>query len=585
MTGKKWLLAALLLACGLLFGSCGIETTTNNDPMPERTQVPVVTPFSEGSLPLVDSSTVYDQDDPGSVATFYLTIKRGRSADNTDHSFEDVNSVLRLQGMNDVAVVSAEVLVQEGDELGPMPGHIGYGETMANGSIRIRGRTSTGYTQKSYRIDLMDWAGLWRGQRAIAINKHPADHTRLRNKLFFDLLREIPGATSLRTQFAHVFIKDETCDPPQTAFVDFGLYTQVELPNGRYLRNHELSREGNLYKANMCEMRRYPEIIMLASDPDYDLSVFSTVLEPKTSEDHSKLIAMLDAVNDYSIPIEDVIGTYFNVDNLTSFLAFNILMGNVDSDAQNYLLYSPASSGTWYYIFWDGDGALSSYEDRLLDNKWAEASWTRGVSNYWANVLFNRMLRIESYRKALDEKMTLLRGIVTPEHVREMIGVYQPIVEHYMTSMPDKARWEVTMEQFHAILEEIPLELDESYENYLASLKKPMPFFLGDMQKVEDGLRVEWDESFDFGGELLHYSLEVASDWNFASETIVYEAADLLKLGEDLPMLEPGEYFYRVIVHNADGEEQIPFDQVETPQGIHAGMRRFTITPTGEVEQ
>src|SRR5699024_6712839 len=101
------------------------------------------------------------------------------------------------------------------------------------------------------------------------------------------------------------------------AFVDYGLFTQVEQPNGRFLRNHGLSQNGNLYKANMCEMYRYEDKIRLATDPLYDVNVFSEVLEPKNDEDHSKLIEMLEAVNNYTLPIEEVIGTYFDVENLT----------------------------------------------------------------------------------------------------------------------------------------------------------------------------------------------------------------------------------------------------------------------------
>ncbi|NLC31890.1 MAG: spore coat protein CotH, partial [Clostridiales bacterium] len=69
----------------------------------------------------------------------------------------------------------------------------------------------------------------------------------------------------------------------------------------------------------------------------YSLMTFSEVFEPKTSENHTKLIAMLDAVNDYSLPIERVVERYFDVNNITSYLAFNMLMANPDSSAQNYL--------------------------------------------------------------------------------------------------------------------------------------------------------------------------------------------------------------------------------------------------------
>ena len=321
------------------------------------------------SLPLTDDPALYAQQDGTSLVYFYITIKGGNAADATNHTFSQVNTYLNLQGMKNVEKIKSGVLFQVGDAYGPLPDEIGFGETLANATLNVRGRSSTSAPQKSYRIDLLDSAGLWRGQRAIAINKHPYDRSRLRNMLFFTLLQKVPDMASLRTQFVDVFIKDETAG--ETAFTDYGLFTQVELPNGRYLRNHGLSRNGNLYKANMCEFYRYGDKLRLATDPLYDPAAFSEVLEPKTTEDHTKLIAMLDAVNDYTVPIEKTVGQYFNLENLTSFLAYNILMGNTDTNSQNYMLYSPVNSDIWYFTCWDGDGCLpfseaAIYEDGAL---------------------------------------------------------------------------------------------------------------------------------------------------------------------------------------------------------------------------
>ena len=93
------------------------------------------------------------------------------------------------------------------------------------------------------------WPGGWRPGRH-------GDITRLRNALYFKLLQDVPAIPSLRTQFVHLYMRDQSGDTPQTAYTDCGLYTQVELPNNRYLRNHALSMDGSLYKANMCELSR-----------------------------------------------------------------------------------------------------------------------------------------------------------------------------------------------------------------------------------------------------------------------------------------------------------------------------------------
>lgn len=97
--------------------------------------------------------------------------------------------------------------------------------------------------------------------------------------------------------------------------MDYGLYTQVEQPNKRFLRNHGLDEYGQLYKASMFEFFRYPDALKLADDPKYDLSAFEEVLEVKGNDDHQKLLTMLDDLNNYSLPTEEVFAKYFDEEN------------------------------------------------------------------------------------------------------------------------------------------------------------------------------------------------------------------------------------------------------------------------------
>lgn len=576
-----------LTAICLLCSGCVGQTPANDAPetgaVADRVPVAKADVPQIGSLPLKDKASLYAEYDPLEPVCFYITVLGGNEADNTGHTFEQVNSYLNLQGMVNVEKIMTEVIFQVGDETGPLPGEVGYQALGSNATMNVRGRTSTGYSQKSYRIDLFDTAGMWRGQRAIAINKHPGDNTRLRNMLYFRLLQDVPGITSLRTQFVHVYVKDLTAPAAQDVFVDHGLYTQVELPNGRYLRNHGLSQNGNLYKANLFDMYRYGDQLRLATDPGYDLRKFSELLEPKTTEDHSKLLEMLDAVNNAAIPIEQIAGKYFDIDNLTSYLAFNILMANPDSDAQNYLLYSPVNSDKWYYLCWDGDGSLSYYEDGLLENPWVEGEWTKGVSNYWGVVLFNRLLRLQSFREALNEKVELLRGRITADRITGLITQYRAVVDQYTNRMPDIINMRVPADQLELIYANTPSDTDLAYENYLASLEKPMPFYLWDVQRQEGHLDLSWDASYDFAGELIYYDVQIARDWTFEENRVVFSSSRQFSLSARAAIPEPGIYYWRVVASNESGKQQTAFDQITTATGTHDGMRRFEVMADGTV--
>lgn len=582
MNMKRMWMTLLALFCALALTACAANAPqTGAQDAAETPRRLAVEKSAAPDRSMEDDESLYAYD-PLDVVCFYVTVTGGNAADGTDHTLDEVNSYLNLQGMENVEKIYTQVLLQAGDEEGPLSGELGYSALAANATMNVRGRTSTGYPQKSYRFTLYDNAGFWRGQRAIALNKHPADLTRLRNMLYFQLLRDVPSIPSLRTQFVRLYVKDLTAEPPAETFVDYGLYTQVELPNNRYLRNHGLSIDGDLYKAQMCEMYRYPDKLKLATDPDYDPAAFATVLEPKTGEDHTKLLQMLDAVNDYGTPIEDVVERYFDLDNLTSYMAFNLLMGNEDSNAQNYLLYSPVNSQKWYYLCWDGDGCLHYGEDDLMENNFEVSPWTRGVSDYWGVVLFNRLLRTEAFRAALSEKMELLRGIITPERVGEMVESYREVVDPFTRRLPDSVNMRVTAARREAILPTLAEDVERGYQYYLESLEKPMPFFMGEVWTEDGALQLSWDAAYDFGGEFVRYDVQLSSDWRF--EDVLWEKKGILETRASCAIPEaPGEYFWRVTAVNESGQTQLAFDSIVTATGAHHGMRHFILQADGGV--
>ena len=291
------------------------------------------------NLPLRDYTELYQDDVPGSVITLFVTVRKGNPVDRTDHTWAEVNEATKwAQGapLYGVSVAKAEAIVQFGDETGPLPGEYGYGLRVANATVEIRGASASAADQKSYKIELHKSSERWRGQQTIVLNKHIYDYTRVRNKLNFDLIKQIPDMVSLRTQFVHLYVKDETTESAQSTFVDYGLFTQIEQPNRDFLENHHLDPDGQLYKATLFEFHRYPDAIRAANDPLYNEEAFSKILEIKGSHDHSKLIEMLEDVNNYSIPIQTTFEKYFDADNYFTWMAYNILVGNVDTQSQNF---------------------------------------------------------------------------------------------------------------------------------------------------------------------------------------------------------------------------------------------------------
>lgn len=532
---------------------------------------------------LHDNKLLYANDDDTSVVTMYLTVSRGTAAENTDHTWAEINTYTMDQydamGIERYQIAG---LLQVGDENGPLPGELGYGEVVPNATVQIRGQTSSNNQQKNYKIEVKKGKGLWNNQRTIALNKHQTEAVRYRNKLAFDLLEGIPQLMSLRTQFVHLYVRDMTGDNPDE-FVDYGLYTQVEQLNSRAMKAHQLDQNGHLYKINVFSFEEY-EDIRLMTDPLFDQKAFDALLEVKGNTDHSKLIRLLKAINDTSVTADMLFDTYFDLENVSYWMAFQILLGNVDTINRNVYFYSPLNSERWYFIPWDHDGSLMKLEYQL--EEWSErGSWQTGVSNYWGNVLFQKLLKSKTYRDALDAAMLDLLSYMSTERLTTMINDYISVVKPYLYNYPD-VKYAVSEEWFDAISASIITEVPENYQRYLDSFKRPMPFFISTPVRLEEDerkIRFEWIPSYDFDMEDITYDFRITRD--YLMQDVVYEQHGVIFPRIDLELEEPGQYFVYVRATNESGYTQEALDYyVVINEGKHYGMRSFFIMEDGSVE-
>lgn len=572
----RLLILCLITSC--FIAACGQEETSNQSLSNQEKTVE----FAENNYHLRDKELLY-QEDPQSVKTLYLTIKSGDAAENTNHTWEEINtySVYDYEKWG-VPRYQVAALLQEGDDTGPLAGELGYSETVPNATVQVRGQTSSRNQQKNYKIKLKRNKGSWQGQRTINLNKHQTDGLRFRNKLAYDLIRGIPQLIGLRTQFVHLYVKDENGSEPDK-FVDYGLYTQVEQLNGSGLKAHGLDSNAQLYKVNFFEFLLYEDTIKLEDDPDFDRVAFEKLLEIKGDRDHHKLIEMLQAVNDLDRPIDQTLDTYFDRENLTYWLAFQILIGNTDTQSRNVYLYSPQNSQRWYFIPWDHDSAFFKKEYEI--EKFAgKTSWESGISNYWGNRLFQRALKSATFRQELDEAIQELKGKLNPDYLSQEVAKYQETVKPYVTKEPDSTHLGLTPSQYDEVAAAIPKEIESNYQDYLDSLKKPMPFFIGIPEKDENGkLKVRWDAAYDLNGQKITYKVEVAKDFEFKEIIHTEEGITLPETVLDMP--EKGHYFARVTATNEAGETRHAFDYYVTEVGKHFGVKSFFIQSNGKISE
>ncbi|KRE93099.1 hypothetical protein ASG89_06215 [Paenibacillus sp. Soil766] len=519
---------------------------------------------------LVEDKRLYQQDKDTSVDALYVTILPEKRGKENPLSWYALNRIKDRMNEGDL-----KVIVQEGaaDGSGPKSGMFGYASTESNGKISLRGNTSRYASQRSYKIRLEDQAGLWHDQRTLNLNKHIFDSSRLRNKLSFDIFETIPNITSLRTQFVHLYVKDLSEEKESgKAFADYGLFTHVEQPNEKFLKSHWLDPNGQLYKAVLFEFFEYPEALKSKTDPTYNKAEFEKHLEIDGYEDHDKLLKMLKDVNNMSIPIDEVFDKHFDLDNYLTFLAANILMDNLDTEAHNFYLYSPLNSNKWYFLPWDYDGG---WEWGLQGNVINTNPSSNGISTYWGSVLPNRFFRSEKNVQLLKDKIDELYAMINNDSVAKRLQDYRGVVEPFINKAPDNSFLPIQLNKLDEEFKRIAGVPLRALERFNKDIEKPKPFFLNELSQLNGKYRFEWEPSFDLQGDDLTYEWTLARDPAF--KDIVQQQKTLKNTSVELNSLKPGEYFWKVTVQDAKGHQQIAFDYYETDDVPYYGVKAIEV--------
>lgn len=559
-----------LLVLALLSG-CSREYKTEDIEVVSLTTEPV-----NNNIAVQEDLSVYGQDDEESVVYFYVTVQRGQKGTFTDHSFDEVENTVRFADNAHISDndIYARAMVQTGDENGPKPGMLGYGIRTSNANIRIRGNSTSTAAQKSYKLELDSGTGLWRGQSSIAINKSIYESTRFRNKMYFDLLKGIDHVPSLRTQFVNLRLKDETAG--EIEFKDYGLFTQVEIPNKKYLGNHGFDQNGYLYKAVSFE---FEEEVPNFSDPDFDPAELAAFLKSKGKQDNQKLNELISMITDYSTNINDVVGPYIDRDNYITWLAFNILIANIDSTSQNYYIYSPLNSDKWYFIPWDGDGMLT-YAEYRIDGQIANmGDWQMGIQNYWGNILHKRFLKDAGNRAELTAKIEELHQYINRETVTELALKYDKVVSPFVEQMPDVYYLGVTLRERNQIVSTIGDEVEAAYQRYYQDLDGIMPVEYLDVQEEDDGiLKLVWEESFDMKEQnrQIQYELLVSTDPEM-SNPLISETTNRVEYHTTRSTLPSGRYYWRVTAKTTDGTTASTMSKVDLNGERYVGIGELEV--------
>lgn len=471
---------------------------------------------------------VYRLYDDNKLSCIYLKIQEGQD-EKTGRQY----SFSYLKNYTDSDVSDGEepfcnVIMSVGtDSESSTFGGFGFGEMTANAKLTVKGRTDK-IDSRSWQIKLYDRAGLYEGARTINLIKNTDDLSRMKIKLGFDIVSCLEDTGGLRTKFVRLFVYDTT-DEGRLEWEDMGIYTYVEQPNKAWLNAHGLDENGTLYRAK--NFRFEPDkALRPAEDKKYDKEKFEEILGIREAENHDKLLKMIDAVNAPETTIDDLLGLYFNEENLLTYCAVSLLMGNAEGGYKDYLLYSPQNSDTWYFIFDDFRNAFEHPEMSdygfLLNNK-----------------VFRMYLSSEENRRKLDKKIDEIRTVIDDDFVEEKISYYKSEILKYIYSMPEINELPAAAEEVEPYIEKLPEKIAAAED---IDFNLCVPYITG-YKREKDKISLEFHEN-----KAYDYTVQISADRRF--ETIIGE----IRLNDKVFSYDmSGSYYIRLTAKAPDGSKAI----------------------------
>ena len=288
-----------------------------------------------------------------------------------------------------------------GGGCGAPPASGGVGGGCCEVDIRYRGDVSRLMDKKCWKV-FFPGSDLFQGQGGLLqeelnLNADYPDQTLLRSYIGYDLFARV-GVPTPRADFARLYINDGY----------YGLFSQVEQVDKRFLHRMGIEIHGNLYKPFYGGLH----VLDYIDDPEERDWWYRYYYPKKTNRKsgHEDVVAFIELIN-YT-PNEqfpETIAEVLDVNGWLDWYAVNILIGNFEMMEKNYYLYHDFSTGRWLILPWDVDltfghnmwgpgvGGLLDEEitwDNPIDSGTQESKKADGK---W-NGLIDRMMGVPEFR-------------------------------------------------------------------------------------------------------------------------------------------------------------------------------------------
>jgi spore coat protein H len=213
----------------------------------------------------------------------------------------------------------------------------------------------------------------------------------------------------------------------------------------------------------------------------------------------------------------------------------------------NYLIYSPQNSNTWYFIPADFGNALeraTGATDNSLPDDFV------GLGMLYDNVLFRRYFSQKENIVKLGETLEEMHKAINRNFVSSQTEKYRSIVLPRLYSMPDLSSLPRAAEYVETYVAELPTILEEYYSLFYRNLERPLPPYITSCEIGQQTLTFQWLPS----SAGVTYTLDIAYDETFIN--LAYQKSNYVDTAITLPRPEPGIYYIRVTAIDPDGNSQ-----------------------------
>jgi hypothetical protein len=334
--------------------------------------------------------------------------------------------------------------------------------------LRYRGDTARVMPKKSWKVEFSE-SDSFSGTEELNLNADYIDQTLLRSAVGYDFLARA-GVPTPRHAYARLYINDG----------DYGLFSNVEQIDERFLDRMGWDLHGNLYKGdgNLEPPKWYED------NPQWWAANYGKHTNDQNGYDDIRaLINLLNYTPDAQFP--EAIAETFDVNGWLDWYAANILLGNFEMVAKNYYLYHDFSTDKWRILPWDVDLALghnatfhSVFDyDITWDNPIDSGTLnSKKVDGRW-NVLIEHMMRIPEFRYFHGRRLIeMMAGPFQTDAMSAKIDAFFTHIQPYAEADPN--RWKPAGFTFPYG----PIELKQYVTQRRIWLYEHLPAFMPAMQ-------------------------------------------------------------------------------------------------------